>query len=100
MNDTTQLVPLNKQSIQTYANAIRRLRRKVGSKAPTTVELIKFELAGRVPKDVASSYLDHLRDVERRRKIEPGRRPNVPVLRTMAWPGRRPAAPVGDPTRN
>lgn len=108
MNDTTQLVPLNKQSLQAYANAIRRLRRKVGSKAPTTVELINFELAGRDPQDIASCFLDHLRDLERRRQIEPGLKPGrrmaspprVPLLRQAPWPGRRPPVSVTDPERN
>lgn len=108
MNDTTQLVPLNKQSIKTYANATRRLRRKVGGKAPTTIELINFELAGRDPRDIASCFLDHLRDLERRRPIEPGLKsgrrmappPRVPLLRQAPWPGRRQPVSVTDPTRN
>ena len=107
MNDTIELVPLNKQSIKTYANATRRLRRKVGTKAPTTVELINFELAGRNPRDIASCFLDHLRGLERRRHIEPGRKPGqrgvaqprVPLVRAN-WPGRRPPVPMSDPTRN
>lgn len=107
MNDTTQLVPLNKQSIKTYDKAMRRLRRKVGAKAPTTVELINFELAGRDPLDIASCFLDHLRDLERHRYVEPGfkpgrrsvGKPRVPFVRAT-WPGRRPPVSMSDPTRN
>lgn len=107
MNDTTQFVPLNKQSLKSYTTASRRLRRKVGTKAPTTIELINFELAGRDPRDIASCFLDHLRDLERRRQIEPGikpgrrgvAQPRVPLVRAN-WPGRRPPVPMPDPTRN
>lgn len=108
MNDTTQRVPLNKQSISIYANAVRQLRRKVGAKAPTTVELINFELAGRDPRDIASCFLDHLRDLERRRHIEPGTKSSrrastplrVPLLRQVPWPSRRQPVTVNDPSRN
>lgn len=107
MNDTTQSVPLKKQSVKLYAIAVRQLRRKVGPKAPTAVELINFELAGRDPRDIASCFLDYLRDLERRRHIEPGSKPGrrvstpsrVPLLRQVPWPSRQPAA-VNDPSRN
>lgn len=108
MNDTTQIVPLNKQSISSYANAVRQLRRKVGAKAPTIVELINFELAGRNPRDIASCFLDHLRDLERRRHVEPGHKLGrrvstplrVPLLRQTPWPSRRQPVAVNDPARN
>lgn len=108
MNNTTQLVPLSKQSISSYAKATRHLRRKVGSKAPTTVELINFELAGRDPRDIASCFLDHLRDLERRRLIESGARrtrrgpggPADSLVRPATWPGRRASVSMPDPTRN
>ena len=93
-------LPIDPEVWACYLSASRRLRRKVGTKAPAPLELIHFELAGRNPQHIASCYLDHPRDIERRRKIEPGRRPNMPVLRPLVWPGRRPAAPAGDPTRN
>lgn len=108
MNDTTQPVPLKKQSVKLYAIAVRQLRRKVGAKAPTTVELINFELAGRDPGDIASCFLDHLRDLERRRQIEPGpklsrrvaTRNRTLLVRQSPWPGRRPPVTLTDPTRN
>lgn len=108
MNATTQLVPLSKQSIDSYAKAARRLRRETGSKAPTAVELINFELAGRNPRDIASAFLDHLRDLERRRRLNRGvERPrrdpgssNVALTRPDTWPGRRASVGMSDPTRN
>lgn len=108
MNATTQLVPLSKQSIDIYAKATRRLHRQVGSKAPTTVELINFELAERDPRDIASCFMDHLRDLERRRNLKPGARrvrsepgaPAVVSLRPATWLRRRASAAMPDPTRN
>ncbi len=108
MNDSTQLIPLKKKSVQAYARASRRLRRLVGKRAPSAFELIAFELADRNPRDIAASYLDHLRDQERLRQIEPGFTSRSPqatrsrpaIVRETNWPGRRNPLASSDPTRN
>jgi hypothetical protein len=105
MNEMTQLIPLIRQSIKIYASASRRLRRKVSHKAPTAIELINFELAGRDPRDIAACFLDHLRDLERR---QPAGKPagrgvakrRVPSVRQATWLGRGAPSSSLDSARN
>lgn len=78
-----------------YLSAARILRRKVGMKAPSPAQLIQFELQGRCPKDIAGTYLDYLRDLERWRDVakqtSPCRELPRPALgRTRILPARDP----------
>lgn len=66
------LVPIAPAEFAVYRSAARILKQRVGTKAPDTVSLIQFELTGRNPQDIVGCFLDHLRDVERRRRIKPG----------------------------
>ena len=91
-------LPVDVEVWVSYRRAARILRRKVGPKAPSPEQLMQFELKGRCPKDIAGTYLDYLRDLERRRVVTKQSSSRCELPRHSL--GRSRILPVRDPTLN
>ncbi|MDP1578810.1 MAG: hypothetical protein Q8M02_00930 [Candidatus Didemnitutus sp.] len=101
MKESAHVIPVCNESHRSFVTASRQLRRKIGARAPSAVELIQFELQGRNPADIVATYLDYLRDAERSRQTKRGvRRVRVLPAPDVTWPARLSPSPVKDPSRN
>ncbi len=57
MKQSRHHVPIDPVEYRVYASASRRLRKRMGATAPTTVMLIQHELSRRRPAAVVEEYL-------------------------------------------
>jgi hypothetical protein len=58
MKSSPCLVPVEPAHFAAYQAAARKLKRKLGVSAPTTVDLINHELSSRTAENIIESYLD------------------------------------------
>lgn len=70
-------IPIRPACYRVYVSAARILRRKLGTKAPDAVALIRHELRNRDPEMVADDYLELRCGQHAGRPAEPRRRARV-----------------------